>query len=179
MSSGTNPPASANGTDRPPQVVTGVVPPQLGEAVVREVWRSSVVLAGWAHGLAGTVVLWPLALALVPVMFLAKILPFSATRYVVTNRRLMVARFGRKTPRREIALADIETVRVVPESVNTFTRAGNLEVLSKGQVALTLRGVPEPESFRFAILNACGAWAPARPKGVMPAEKDAAVQGAR
>ncbi len=186
MSSGTNPPASANGTEHPQQVVTGVVPPQLGEAVIREVWPSvlgcapgSEAIAGLSLALSNTIVLRPLAWLLLLPLFLKKITPLAAKRYVLTNRRLMLVRFGRKVPYREIPLADIDTVRVVPDSVSSHYRAGNLEVVSKGQVALTLRGVPEPESFRLAVLNACGAWAPSRPKGVMPAEKDAAVQGAR
>ncbi|HJT77019.1 MAG TPA: hypothetical protein VJ739_07420 [Gemmataceae bacterium] len=186
MSSGTNPPASANGAEHPRQVVTGVVPPQLGEAIIREVWPSvlgaapgSEAVAGLAQALSNTIVLRPVAWALLLPLFVKKITPFLAKRYVLTNRRLKLVRFGRKAPYREIPLAEIDTVRVVPDSVNSYYRAGKLEVLSKGQVALELRGVPEPESFRLAILNACGAWAPVRPKGVMPAEKDAAVQGAR
>jgi len=35
-------------------------------------------------------------------------------------------------------------------------------VLGKGQVKLTLTGVPEPEAFMHAIKNACIAWVPGK-----------------
>jgi hypothetical protein len=62
-------------------------------------------------------------------------------------------------------LADIDDVRVVPDSVDAFYRAGDLEVLSRGQVVMKLPGVPEPESFRHSILNAVRAWVPDKAKG--------------
>ena len=43
--------------------------------------------------------------------------------------------------------------------------SGTLEVLSKGQVALTLPGVPEPEGFRHAVVNAVKAWVPGKATG--------------
>ena len=53
-------------------------------------------------------------------------------------------------------------VRVVDDGNSQFFRASNLELVSKGQVVLTLRGVPNPQSFRHGILNACNAWVPGR-----------------
>ena len=37
-----------------------------------------------------------------------------------------------------------------------------LEIISKGQVVLTLAGVPNAESFRHAIVNAYKAWIPGK-----------------
>jgi hypothetical protein len=170
--------------DQRKQAVTGLVPPQVGEALIRETWPSLIAsplafLARLAQVLSDTIVLRPLAWGLLLVPFLLKICPFVARRYQLTNRRLLVGRFGRRQPIQEIALADIQDVRLVPGSFNTYYRAATLEVLSKGAVALRLPGVPEPESFRLAILNACNAWAPVRPKGVMPPEAQAPVQGPR
>jgi hypothetical protein len=171
--------------DQRKQAVTGVVPPQVGEALIREVWPSLIggplaPLARLAQALSGRpYILRPLAWMLLLPAFVLKILPFAARRYQLTNRRLLIARFGSKKPIQEIALADIEDVRPEANSFNAYYRAANLEVLSKGQVALRLAGVPDPETFRLAILNACNAWAPVRPRGVMPPEKEAPVQGPR
>jgi len=174
---------AAEHIDQRKQAVTGLVPPQVGEALIREVWPSvlavSPPLARLAQTLSDTIVLRPLAWLLMGPLFVKKISPFLATRYQITNRRLLVGRFGSKRPVQEIALADIQDVRMEPDSFNTYYRAATLDVISKGQVALKLHGVPDPESFRLAILNACNAWAPVRPKGVMPPEKDAPVQGPR
>ena len=44
---------------------------------------------------------------------------------------------------------------------SAFYGTANLEVLRKdGAVAFTMKGVPEPESFRQAILQARDAWGP-------------------
>lgn len=146
------------------QVVTGVVPPQLDEATIRTAWPSVTAYpapAALGELLGRTFILAPLAGLLMAPFYFVKVLPFVATRYRLTNRRLLVLRgLARPQPSQQIDLAAIEDVRVEPGSVSDFYRAGTLEVLSKGQVALKLRGVPEPESFRQAILNACWAWAP-------------------
>jgi hypothetical protein len=180
----TNNTVSGTRVEQRKQAVTGLVPPQLGEAMIRDVWPS--VIGYWAAAadlaarLSDTIVLRPVAwIFLLGPLFLVKIFPFAAKRYILTNRRLMLARFGRRNPYREITLEEIQDVRTVPGSYHPYYRAATLEVFSKGQVAFHLYGVPEPESFRLAILNACQAWAPTKPKGVMPPEKDAAVQGAR
>lgn len=170
--------------DQRKQAVTGVVPPLVGEALIRERWPSVIggplaPLARIAQTLSDTIVLRPVAWLLLLPAFVLKIAPFAARRYQLTNRRLLIGRFGGSKPVQEIALADIQDVRVEPGSFNGYYRSATLEVLSKGQVALRLPGVGDPETFRLAILNACNAWAPVRPKGVMPPEKEAPVQGPR
>jgi hypothetical protein len=173
--------------DQRKQAVTGLVPPQVGEALIRETWPSVIatplaLLARPTQVMTEIVYLRPLVWLTWPLLllpFLLKIMPFVARRYMLTNRRLLVGRFGRTRPIHEIALADIQDVRIAPGSFNAYYRSATLEVLSKGAVALRLPGVPDPESFRLAILNACNAWAPLRPKGVMPPEAQAPVQGPR
>jgi hypothetical protein len=59
-------------------------------------------------------------------------------------------------------LAEIDDVRPQAGSYDSFYRTATLEILSKGQVALTLPGVPNPESFRHAIVNAYKAWVPGK-----------------
>jgi hypothetical protein len=165
------------------QAVTGVTPPQLGEAIIREVWPSvtdaSPALAALCEKMQRTILLAPLAWLLLAPLYFKKVLPFIARRYTLTNRRLMVQRGLRPAPTEQVPLADIDDVRLVPGSANGFYRSGTLEVLARGKVEITLRGVPEPESFRHAVLNACRAWAPRKPANVLPPEKEAPTSVSR
>jgi hypothetical protein len=171
----------------PAQAVTGLMPPQLGEAVIREEWPTIIgssvpgvaAVGRLAALLSDTIILRPIAWLLLLPLLVKRVTPFIGKKYRLTNKRLMMIRFGSKVPYREVSLADIETVKMDPASYQEYFRCATLDVISNGQVAMRLRGVRDPESFRLAIMNACGAWAPKKPKGVMPPEKDAAVQGAR
>jgi hypothetical protein len=150
------------------QVVTGVMPPELGEAKIREAWPSVAShpgLASIGRALTGTIVLAPLAWLLMSTAYFGKLAPFVGRRYTLTNRRIMIRKGWKATPDKEVALADIDDVRVVTDGNSNFFRAGNLEIVSKGQVVLTLPGAPEPEGFRHAIINARNAWVPNRPRG--------------
>lgn len=153
------------------QAITGLTPPKTREAVVREV-RPSVAahpsLSAPAQRLMQSYVLAPLGWLMLAPLFPLKFAPFLCTRYTLTNRRLMIRR-GLANPRpvQEIALHDIDDVRLDPASYSPFYRSGTLEILSKGQVAMRLPGVPEPEVFRHAVFNAYTAWAPSnRTRGV-------------
>jgi len=145
------------------QVATGVVPPQLGEAVIREVWPSVTIIpavASLGRKLICSIFLAPLGwLLLLPVYFL-KVLPFVARRYTLTNRRLMVRRGIKAVPSTEVALGYIDDVRLVDSTIDTFFRSATLEIISNGKVSFTLPAVPDPEGFRRAILDARIAWAP-------------------
>ena len=81
----------------------------------------------------------------------------------------MIRRGLKGTPGQEVALADIDEVRVTTDANSDFFRAANIEILTKGEVKLTLRGVPEAESFKHAIMNARNAWVPGRAKGAFVA----------
>lgn len=148
------------------QAVSGVVPPLLGEAIIRTAWPSvievSAPLANLGRALTRTRILAPLAWLLMAPLYFKKILPFVAKRYTLTNRRLMIQRGLKPRPKKEVALADIDDVRLVDSSYNSFYRAGDLEVIGSGQVKLKLTGVPAPESFRRSILNAVRAWVPGK-----------------
>jgi hypothetical protein len=150
------------------QVITGVVPPDLDEARIREAWPSVARLPGLAslgRALTGTIVLAPLAWLLMSVGYFGKVLPFLARRYTLTNRRVMIRHGLKGKPGQEVKLGDIDDVRVKTDANSDFFRAADLEIISNGQVVLTLRGVPEPEGFRQAVLNACNAWVPGRKRG--------------
>ncbi len=165
--------------DASKQVVTGVVPPQMEEATIRAVWPSVArvpavaglgrALTQLAAKLANTVLLLPVAVLIVlpawllmaPLYFL-KALPFVARRYAVSNRRVMIWRGLNPTVTQSVELSAIDDVKIVRDANSDFFLAGTLQIISDGQVVLTLPGVPEPESFRHTILNACRAWAPGR-----------------
>ena len=150
------------------QAVAGLVPPEVAEANIRETWPSVAAfpaVASLGRVLTGTIVLAPLGWFVMFWAYFGKLLPFLARRYAITNRRVMIRRGLKGTPGQEIALADIDDVHVQTDANSDFFRAANLEILAKGQVALTLHGVCDPESFRHAILNARNAWAPGKVRG--------------
>lgn len=150
------------------QAVTGVVPPQLGEARIRERWPSVAAHPGVASlgrlltrtGI-GVLLAWPL----LGFFYFMKLAPVFGTRYTLTNRRLMIRRGVSGKPEKEVPLAAIDEVRVVKDGNSDFFRAGNLEILSGGKVVLTLPGVPEPDSFRHNIMSAVVAWVPGKIAG--------------
>jgi len=169
-----SPPASPapTPTATPPrflgQAVTGLTPPELGEAPIREVWPSLIVgypgLTWLVEYMLRSILLAPVAWVILLVLFMKKFAPFICKRYTLTNRRLMIQRGLKPHPVSEIALADIDDVRQVPGTYYDFFQAGSLEIVSKSKGNLTLGGVPEPESFRHAIINACAAWVPGKAK---------------
>src|SRR5919199_3381379 len=74
----------------PRQAVTGVMPPQLGEARIREAFPSLLDsapgLANLAARLIRSVVLAPLGWLLLAPLFVKRLLPFVCKRYTLTNR---------------------------------------------------------------------------------------------
>jgi hypothetical protein len=152
----------------PRQAVAGLMPPELGEGMIREAFPTVLDTPGLGklgQRLIRTVFLAPLGWLLLAPLFGKKLLPFVSKRYTLTNRRLMVRRGLKPTPREEVKLEEIDDVRLDPASHDTFFHSGTLEVISGGQVKMRLTGVPEPEGFRQAILNAVKAWVPGKAKG--------------
>jgi hypothetical protein len=109
-----------------------------------------------------TIILAPLAWLMLAPFYFKKILPGLACRYTLTNRRLMIQKGWKRLAAQEIALAEIDDVRLPPESYDRFYRTANLEIVSKGQVVMVLPGVPNPESFKHAIVDAYKAWVPGK-----------------
>src|SRR5436190_1865949 len=148
------------------QAVTGVIPPQLAEGRIREVFPTVLGVLPPAALLAKTLmrsyVLLPLGWLVLAPAFLLKFAPFVSKRYTLTNRRLAIRKGWKRVVVQEIALADIDDARLDTAQVDAFYLSGTLEIISKGQVAMTLPGVPEPEGFRHAIVNAVKAWVPAK-----------------
>src|SRR5437764_14665497 len=75
--------------------VTGLTPPQTGEALIREAYPSVTrfpAVASAGRALIRSIVGAPLGWGLMLFFYFLKILPFGALRYALTNRRLMVLR---------------------------------------------------------------------------------------
>jgi hypothetical protein len=144
---------------------TGSVPLEVGETTIRVVWPSvatSPAVAGLGRWMMRTIILAPLAWLMLAPFYFKKILPFLARRYALTNSRLMVQKGWKRQPFQAIALEDIDEVHLKPDSYNSFYRTGTLEIICRGHLVLTLPGVPNPESFRHAIVNAYKAWVPGK-----------------
>jgi hypothetical protein len=109
-----------------------------------------------------TIVLAPLAWLMLAPFYFLKVLPGLGRRYMLTNRRLMIQKGSLSKVVQEVALADIDEVRIKEDENSAFFRSGTLEIVSKGNVAMQLPGVPGPESFRHAIINAYQAWVPGK-----------------
>jgi hypothetical protein len=151
------------------EAISGVSSSQQ-EAMIREVWATiaaNVPAATTARKLISTIVLAPLGwLALAPLFGLRLLgflpgLAFLTVKYTLTNRRLMIRRGMKATASQEIALDQLGDIRTVTDANSAFYGTANLEALRKdGTVAFTMKGVPEPESFRQAIVQARDAWGP-------------------
>ncbi len=151
------------------QAVTGVIPPLLREGMIREVFPTVIGLNSGAAILAKklmqTYILAPLGFLVLGPLFALRLAPFLCKRYTLTNRRLMIQRGLKPQPIQEVLLADIDEVRFDADAVDPFYVSGTLVIVSKGQVVMTLPGVPEPEGFRHAIVNAVHAWVPGKAAG--------------
>jgi Bacterial PH domain len=158
------------------QTCTGVIPPAVAESLIREVYPSVArvpAVAALGKTMMFTIILAPVAWLMMAGLYFGKIAPFAMRRYALTNRRVMIRKGWAGKPSREAALDQIGDIRLVRDGNSDFFRAANLEVVSlDGQVLFTFRGVPDPESFRHAILNTRNAWVPgmaARSTKFMPA----------
>lgn len=150
------------------QAVTGVVAPEMGEARIRDTWPSvaaNFATAALGQRLIRSIFLAPIGWLVMALPYFSKVIPFTARRYFLTNRRVrIVGGWGYRKTFGEVALADIDDVRIVTDSNSDFFRAATLQILTGTTVSLTLPGVPEPDAFRHAILNARNAWVPAKAK---------------
>ncbi|MER3415065.1 MAG: hypothetical protein C4297_02485 [Gemmataceae bacterium] len=164
---------------------------QLATALVRWIIRVSERLPTLLAILVGGILLgclFPVAcllafaawLLLAPFYF-SKIAPFTMTRYVVTNRRVMIQRGWSLVPVAEIPLERIASVRVVPGSGDPFYLAADIEIYAQDAPetpALVLQGVKEYEQFRVIIENTYLAWGRKNPpkEQIHPATELAKIQ---
>src|SRR5262249_13116624 len=152
------------------QIVTGVVPPREQEAMIREVWETvaaNSAATSLARKFIKSIVLAPVGWLLIAPLWGKRLLgflpglSFRTVKFTLTNRRLMIRKGVKAHPTAEIPLNQIGEVRTLPDANTDFYDTATLEVLRKdGAVAFKMAGVPEPESFRQAILQARDAWGP-------------------
>jgi len=152
------------------QAVAGVTAPQHAEALIRDAWpgvASAPAAAALAKRCYQSAILAPIGWLILAPFLLKRITGFLpgfgglATRYRLTNRRLAVCRGSQATPVQEVPLDRIKDVKLTADDVSDYYFSGTLTVLGdNGQTLLTLPGVREAESFRYAILQAAAAWGP-------------------
>ena len=149
------------------QAVAGLTPPEVGEARVREIYPSVArvpAIANLGKLLNNTIVLAPLGWLLMSTVYFSKLLPIIGVRYALTNRRVMIRQGWKGTSSQEVPLSEIEDVKLDPASVDHFFRSADLIITRTGSTPMTLRAVPDAESFRHAILDTRNAWAPGKSK---------------
>lgn len=79
----------------------------------------------------------------------------AGERYTLTNRSVSAHSAIGQRRLRHAALADVADVAVDVKAGQPFYHAGDLQLLNaRGDLLLTLPGVPRPERFRSAILEA-------------------------
>jgi|HubBroStandDraft_4_1064222.scaffolds.fasta_scaffold169486_2 PH (Pleckstrin Homology) domain-containing protein len=152
------------------QAVTGVTPPQQQEAMIREVWETTAAngpAMTMARKMIRSVILAPIGwLLLAPIWgkrFLGFLpgMSFLTVKFTLTNRRLMIRKGMKAHETSEIPLNQIGEVHTRTDGNSDYYSTADLDIQRKdGSVAFTLKGVPEPESFRQAILQARDAWGP-------------------
>ena len=154
-----------------PQGVGAAALAEVAEGRVREVWPSVAsfpAIASLGQLLTRTIVLAPLAWLVMSTVYFGKLMPFLMRRYTLTNRRVMIRKGWHGSVAQEVPLSAIDEIRVVADGNITFFRAADLQIVGGGKVLMTLAGVPDPESFRHAILDTCQAWAPGKSKSMIP-----------
>lgn len=149
------------------QAITGVSPAAVSESTVMMVWPSMgrtpfgqtlgrlySIKAGIGNILTvGNLI----ALASIPqalVLFFLALNPFTALRYRLTNRRVVVEKGYKAKIDKEVSLENFDVIEVEVLSGQEWFPCSNL-VFFKGKVeTFRLDGVPHAEGFRHACLNA-------------------------
>jgi hypothetical protein len=140
-----------------------VAPLHVGEIQIRDMWPSVTAFsapAALGKKFMQSILLAPLGWFMLLPLYFFKVMPFIAKRYRLTNQRLLICRGLTARVSHEIKLSEIDDVRIADNSYDPFFRAGTLEIISAGQVAMKLVACSYPDAFRIAILSACKAWAP-------------------
>ena len=98
-------------TDLRNQPITGLLPPQISEALIRVAWPSVAAQkapAALGQALMKTIIGAPLAWLLLAPLYFGKLLPFVATRYTLTNRRIMIQKGLKPVSTHEKAMSEFE-----------------------------------------------------------------------
>lgn len=143
------------------EAVAGVWPTDLGEAHITQAFPS--ISASALGRFLGSLYSLPQPIGFlihivtlpVPIMLAVAMFLFSGfRRYQLTSTRVRIRRGTKDKDSPQVMLAELEEVRPVVRGGQSFYRAADLQLISGGQVALTLSGVPNAEAFRQNILEA-------------------------
>ena len=96
------------------------------------------------------------------VLYVWRLLPCVATRYTVTNRRVVVRKGLRATDAEAIGLMEFDTIDVEVLDGQAWLRAGDVVFRREGNEVFRLAGVVRPYPFREACLKAHNALASVR-----------------
>src|SRR5437899_469664 len=120
--------------------VTGVVPPQQQEAMIREVWATvaaNSAVTTMARKLIRSILLAPLGWLLIAPFWAKRFLgflpglSFLTVKYTITNRRLMIRKGMKAVATTEIPLDQIGEVRIRTDGNSDFYVTADLQVLRK------------------------------------------------
>jgi hypothetical protein len=139
------------------------------ERRIRLIWPTVArmpAFAGLGKLLNNTIVLAPLGWLLMAPVYFGKLLPIIGIRYYLTDRKIAILRGWKGSVSQAVALGDIDDVRLDPDTIDQFFRSADLQIMSGGKVEMTLKAVPDAESFRRAILDSRNAWAPGKVKAL-------------
>jgi hypothetical protein len=149
-----------------PQPISGVTPAEVKEVPVMTVWPS-VAMYGPGRALGRAFAInWPdvyifrlgnlLALLSIPFvlpLYFLKVLPFIGTRYMVTNRRIVVLRGIVGKEEKFVDLDRFDTIDIVVQPGQEWYHAGDL-VFKHGAVeTFRLEGVSRPDAFRATCMK--------------------------
>jgi hypothetical protein len=148
------------------QAIAGISPSTETETTIMIVWPSVARywlgrwFGGWYENKAGFFVVTVgniLALILIPVsivLYFLKVLPWIATRYRLTNRRLIVERGIMPVADRFVDLDRFDAIDIVVRPGQRWYKAGDL-VFRKGNVeTFRIDGVSRPEAFKNVVWKA-------------------------
>ena len=141
--------------------VAGVWPVDLGEADIARAFPSISAtglgkMLGRLYGLP-----WPIGFVIhlltlpIPVVLAVTMFVLGGfRRYTLSSMRVRVRRGLSDKPGPEVDLTKLHEVRMVVRPGQEFYRAADLELISGGQIALTLSVVQTAEAFMHNILEA-------------------------
>lgn len=150
------------------QAISGVSPNH--ESIIEEVYPSiaatslgdliqrildSIPVRIWGMKVSNLLFGLPVAPIAVLVYFWMKVF---GSKYVVTNRAVKRAAALGLQLQESIALGQIASISVDPDSRQVFYQTGDIRLIgSGGQTLMLLRGIPRPDRFCQVIQEACDA----------------------
>jgi hypothetical protein len=152
------------------QAIAGVTPPTQGEVTVMTVWPSVAAMSlagiplgrwlGQLYAMKAGVYIFTLGnlfclltIPLAIVLYIKRIGPFVATRYRVTNKRIVVERGLSAREERSIGLDKFDTIGVAVRPGQEWYDAGDL-IFSRGGVErFRLEAVSRPQAFRNVCMK--------------------------